>query len=303
MVIGTWPTEVRRLAAASESLGAEIWAKSEETAGAWGGNKVRKLEFILDAARRDRRTNLLSWGAGSSNWTAALALHGRAAGFSVSLGLGGPVPKDYRALYRSTGTRLVSLPRLTLAPVALAAAWARAGGRALFIPVGGSGTVGDIGTAQLGEEIAVQIKSAELPLPSAVFVATGSSGTAAGLAVGLGHARAPLPVVAVKVSDWPYATTKMVTRRISSLLDHLEQRGIRNVVPAPWRLERAYLGPGYGKPTEASRAAIALAARDGLTLDPTYGAKAFAALVGTARRDKDGPYLFVHTSPARPAPS
>jgi D-cysteine desulfhydrase len=300
MQLGSWPTPVVLLDEVSEQTGVEVWAKLDEECGAWGGNKLRKLEYIFGEARRDSISRLVSWGAGTSNWAAALALHGEVEGFTVSLGLGGHIPEDYAALYEAAGTRTIRLPRLELAPLALAVARVRAGLRARYLPVGGSGTLGDIGSVHAGTEIATGVIAGELPRPKRVFVATGSSGTVAGLIVGLGIGSLAVPVTAVKVSDWPYATTGMVTRRISSLLRRLEGGNVRNVVPAPWRLEPRFLGPGYGKPTNEGRAAMQLAARDGLNLDPTYGAKAFAALLATARSEREGPYLFLHTSPKRP---
>ena len=302
IAIGAWPTQVRRLDATSEELGVEVWVKSEETGGAWGGNKVRKLEFILHEARKGRVGTLVSWGAGTSNWAAALAMHGHDAGFRVSVGLGGKVPDDYRALYDALGTVVVTAPHLMLAPVALVAARARAGGSARFVPVGGSGTIGDVGTAQLGEEIAEQVASGQLPGPRAVFVATGSTGTAAGLAVGLGLAGLRVPVVAVKVSDWPFASRSLLNRRLAKVLHRARELGLGRIDPVPIALDTDHLGRGYGKPTPESRVAIELAAREGLVLDPTYAAKAFAALVTAARSGRPGPYLFVATSPERPVP-
>lgn len=301
MAIGTWPTQVRRLDATSDELGVEVWAKVEEACGAWGGNKVRKLEFILHSAHVDRIRTLVSWGAGTSNWAAALALHGTAAGFRVALGLGGTIPRDYRALYEHLDMMVVRTPLLTLAPIALAAARGRAGSSARFVPVGGSGTIGDVGTAQLGEEIAQQV-GAELPAPRAVFVATGSTGTAAGIAVGLGHGGLRVPVIAVKVSDWPYASRGLLNIRLRKVGQQVRARGIGPIDPVPVVLDTAHLGRGYGKPTAGARAAIQLAGRDGLDLDPTYAAKAFAALVAAARSGRPGPYLFVATSPRRPVP-
>lgn len=300
MSIGTWPTAVRRLDATADELGVEVWVKSEETCGAWGGNKVRKLEFILHSARQDDVGTLVSWGAGTSNWTAALALHGHDAGFRVALGLGGKIPDDYRGLYGALGTAVVGAPHLMLAPVALAIARVRAGRGARFVPVGGSGTVGDIGTAQLGEEIAEQVASGELPEPRAVFVATGSTGTAAGLAVGLGLARLRVPVIAVKVSDWPYGSRGLLNRRLAKALHWARELGLDHIDPVPIVLDTDHLGRGYGKPTPESRDAIELAHRDGLVLDPTYAAKAFAALMTAARTGRRGPYLFIATSPTRP---
>lgn len=297
--IGTWPTEVRRLDTTSDELGLEVWVKSEETGGAWGGNKVRKLEFILHRARKDGVRTLASWGAGTSNWAAALALHGTAAGFRISLGLGGSIPNDYRALYARSGVVLTRMPLLTLAPLALGIARARVRHGVRFVPVGGSGTIGDIGTAQLGEEIAQQVDEG-LPAPHAIFVAAGTTGTAAGLAVGLGAAGMRAPVVAVQVSDWPYGSRALLARRLKKVLDRARELGLGEIEPVPVVMDSEHLGRGYARPTRESRAAIELAARDGLALDPTYAAKAFAAMVTAARRGRPGPYLFVATSPSRP---
>ena len=299
LAIGTWPTPVRRLEEASRAAGPDIWVKSEEQCGAWGGNKVRKLEHLLHAARADGIGSLVSWGAGSSNWAAALALHGRNAGFEVTLGLGGSIPDDYVALYSKVGARVTALPRLTLAPVAFARALLGAPRPARFLPVGGSGTIGDVGAARAGVEIADAVAAGELPEPAHIFVATGTTGTAAGIAVGLGLARRNIEVVAVKVSDWPYATPTLLNKRRKGLSSTLSELLGIDVVSAPIWLETRYLGPGYSKPTPESRLAIELAARDDLYLDPTYGAKAFAALLDAAR-STSGPLLFVATSPTRP---
>src|SRR5687768_10406930 len=97
--LGTWPTPVRRLDHASRSLGAEIWVKSEESCGTWGGNKVRKLEYILARVEATQARTLVTYGAGTSSWAASVALHASPRGFQVVLGLGGPVPDSLAALY------------------------------------------------------------------------------------------------------------------------------------------------------------------------------------------------------------
>lgn len=290
--IGTWPTPVRRLDHASKVLGAEIWAKLEEECGAWGGNKVRKLEYLLADARRDGVEHLVALGVATSNWVAAVAWHGSQQGFQISAGLGGHLPDHYRCLYERSGTTVTILPRLELATVAAAIAHLRAGRKARLVPVGGSGGIGDIGAARAGSEIAQAVADGELPAPDATFVAAGSCGTVAGVVVGLEVAGSTLPVIAVKVADWPYATSRMIARRIANIRRRL---GRTAAVPPQLHLERRFLGPGYGHPTPESRAAIALARHDGLHLDGSYGAKAFAALCDAAR--SGGRYLFVHTSP------
>jgi D-cysteine desulfhydrase len=294
--IGTWPTPVRRLDHTSKVLGAEVWAKVEEDCGAWGGNKVRKLEYLLHEARSDGVTKLVAWGVGTSNWAAAVAWHGTREGFEVTAGLGGHLPDSYRCLYNESGTKVTLLPRVELATVAAAYERARAGLHARLLPVGGSGGIGDIGATRCGIEIARQVQDGELPPPDTVFVAAGSCGTVAGVVVGLESSASTIPVTAVKVADWPYATPWMIARRIANI-----RRRLARPASGPERLhlERRFLGPGYGHPTPESRAATTLAHHDGLDLDGSYGAKAFAALCDAARSG-DGPYLFVHTSPGEP---
>ena len=294
--IGKWPTPIRRLDHVSEALGTEVWIKNEEECGAWGGNKVRKLEHIFHELRAARVIKFVTWGAGTSNWTAAAAWHGTRVGFEVVVGLGGPVPGTYARLYADADVRVLRLPRIGLAPVAAAGACAAAGPRARLLPVGGSGGVGDIGSTRAGLEIAQAIASGAMPVPRSVVVPTGTCGTTAGVAVGLGWGRSRPVVMAVKVADWPYGTRSMIERRVRHITRRLKTRGIEVPPPAPISHERDFLGRGYGHPTPESRAAIAVARHDGLELDGTYAAKAFAALLAAARRAR-GPYLFVHTSP------
>ena len=294
--IGTWPTPVRRLEHASNALGTEVWAKIEEDCGAWGGNKVRKREYLIAEARADGIEKLASGGVATSNWAAAAAWHGTRAGFQVQVGLGGYLPDRYRRIYEATTTEVTLLPRLELAPVAAVLARGRAGLGARMWPIGGSGGIGDIGATHAGLEIARAADDGLMPVPSSVFVAVGSCGTVAGIVAGLDIAESSIPVTAVKVSDWPYATPAMIDRRLTNIRKRL---GLSGEGAARMTMELRFLGPGYGRPTLESRAAIALARRDGLALDGSYGAKAFAAMCA-ASRSGPGPFLFVHTSPGEP---
>ena len=269
--------------------------KDEEKCGAWGGNKVRKLEHILHSLRSAGVVDLVAWGAATSNWVAACAWHGTANGFRVRVGLGGRMPPSYRAIYERSDTYVTLLPRIELSPVAAAIALGRAGRRARLLPVGGSGGVGDLGAARAGAEIAVDVRHGAMPEPARVVVAAGSCGTAAGIALGLASGGLPLPVTAVKVADWPYATRSMLARRVRSLKKNLETNGIA-APEVTIELETRFLGRGYGRPTPESRAAIALAQLDDVHLEGTYAAKAFAALIDRAR-ETEGSYLFVNTSP------
>lgn len=297
--IGTWPTPVRRMELVSERVGCDVWGKLEEDCGAWGGNKVRKLEFILAAAQRDGVRTLVSYGAGTSNWTTALAHHASRIGLRTVAGLTGPVPADHARLYERTGTKLVTAPWAALAgPVAVAARLV-AGIRARPIPPGGSGN-GDVGSLHAGYELADAITASEIPRPAAIFVAAGTCGTIAGMAAGLMERGFDIPIVAARVTPLPLGTPRLIHRRIASLRKVLAAHGIAMRTDARIIGDDRFFKPGYAKTNPASREAAEIAALDRISLDPTYASKAFASLLDAARSGAEGPLLFIHTSPGPP---
>lgn len=295
--IGRWPTPIRRLDHTSSALGCEVWAKTEEDCGAWGGNKVRKLEYLLGAARSSGARKLVTYGAGGSTWAVATALHAKTHGFEVTLGLGGDVPAPHRRFYDRMGTRVIRLAALGSVPLAAALARAVAGRNARVLPAGGSGGAGDLGSAHAGIEIAEAVERGEMPAPANAFVAAGTGGTAAGLAVGMAMRACHCGVVAVRVTPRPLGTLKLIDRRMRALRRRLNDLRVPAAGMSFIQGVDSQFGPGYGKPHAAALEAAEIAGRDGLALDLTYGAKAFAALVDAARAGVDGPILFLHTSP------
>jgi D-cysteine desulfhydrase len=296
VAIGSWPTPTSRMQRVSQELGREVWIKLEEECGTWGGNKVRKLEYIMGAAQRDGVRTFVTYGAGTSNWTTALAFHAHRLGFKTVVGVAGPIPSEYDELYRRAATRVVSMPWAPLSPVANVAARVVAGPGARSLPPGGSGP-GDAGSVHAGLEIADAIYRGEIPGPRAIFVAAGTAGTAAGLAVGLGSRGYEIPVVAVRVTALPYGTPRLIRRHVDSLAHLL---GLPSGIAAPVVGDNRFVKPGYAKSNAASTEARQVAALDGFELDATYAAKAFAALIDAARAGARGPLLFLHTSPGSP---
>lgn len=288
--IGSWPTPVRRLDGVSEHLGTEVWAKLEEECGAWGGNKVRKLEYILGRARAEGVSKLVGYGAGTSNWTSALALHGRSLGFAVEVVLSGnPVPPEYSRLYAGLGTRVREVNRIRFAAEVAGAMLRADRGATRHLPPGGTGIPGDLGSVHGGREIAASIDSGELPRPRLTFIATGTAGTAAGISAGAALAGHALDIVCVRVTQKPFGTPRRVAKRTRRLA--AEPR-----VGALLADDR-FFAPGYGEPNAAGLEAAEVAELDGLELDQVYAAKAFASLIAHARCGHDGPLLFLHTSP------
>jgi D-cysteine desulfhydrase len=282
--LGEGPTPVRE-------LDDGLWVKDESGYGThWGGNKVRKLEFILpDAKRRGKRT-ILTFGALATNHGLATALYAREQGLRCALGLvNQPVDDHVRAQLerlRNSGATLhfTRTRRRTIAAVP----WLMLRHRLPYLlPAGGSSPVGVLGWVEGGLEIAEQVREGAMPEPSHVVCAVGTGGTAAGLLLGLTLGELRTKVLAVVVND-------KLTLDHPALVE-LASKAARlagTAAPDPERLvvTRDFLGPGYGVPTPESEAAMAGAG--GLDLDPVYTAKAMAAALAF---EGAGPLLFLQT--------
>ena len=323
MRLGVGPSPVRRLAGIGGD-GAEVWVKDEGAyGGPWGGNKVRKLEWVLPDVRRRRRKTVLTFGALATNHGLATALYAREVGLGAALALvDQPVDDHVREQLerlRASGATLHFTH--TRARTIAAAPWLLARHASplppYMLPAGGSSPVGALGYVEVALELAEQVAAGELPEPAWAVAAVGSGGTAAGLALGLRLAGLPTRVLAVVVNDLLRLDERMLTRlaeRSARLLRRrgaaVAGRGARTAAPgrgsrrglAELVVTRDWLGPGYGHATPESERAREIAAGAGLRLDPVYTAKAFAGLLGESARGKlDGPLLLVQTHGPRPA--
>ena len=291
--------------------GREILVKRDDlTARPYGGNKVRKLEFLLAEALAAGHGRVVTAGAFGSHHALATTVYGRRSGLAVTCVL---FPQPLTAHVREVlgaiaahGAELRFTRRMEGVPFALRRArwWRRAEG-ACIIPPGGSSPVGALGYVEAGLELDAQIRSGECSEPGCIYVAAGTLGTVAGLALGLRLAGRRIPVQAVRI------TSALVTnwRALRSLV-----RGTLGLLrPAPpllpsveevlelVELRHDQVGAGYGRETAASNAAAAAFAAAGLTLDATYTAKAAAAVLADPRGPR--PPLFWHTLSAfRPEP-
>lgn len=304
------PTPIERLARLSGHLdGPKIYVKRDDETGlGMGGNKLRKLEFLLGEALAQSADTVLTVGALQSNHARQTAAACAKLGLACELILrrsrqtseaylsGGNVLLD-----RLFGARITVLDPDASREEALALRVQelhRAGHRPYAIPVGGSSVRGCIGYATCAEEILAQ--SAQLGVKlSAVFVATGSGGTHAGLVAGLHALGSDLPVIGVAI-EGTRADQECIVFDLAAETAHA-------LAAPPLARERVtvldeYAGPGYARPTDAMREALRLAAGfEGLVLDPVYTGKAFAGLVDVVRRRRitaDGPVLFMHTGGA-----
>jgi D-cysteine desulfhydrase len=173
----------------------------------------------------------------------------------------------------------------------------RSGERPYLVNLGGSSGVGMLGTVRAALELVAQVEAQKAPRAGSICVALGSGSTAAGLALGLVLAGASRPVRAVQVTSGLVVNRFVLDRLLhagASLL--VEPRSRRALVKAASQcitIDRSALGQGYGWPSDKGRQATALAALDGLELDPTYTAKVVAAILDGAGGQE--PVLYWHT--------
>jgi len=306
-VLSERPTPVRELA------GLGIWVKEDGRfgSGGWGGNKVRKLEWLIPDAQRRGRRSILTFGGLGTNWGLATALYAGEHGLKTALALvDQPVDDHVRAQLarlEASGARIhrTHTKRRTVAMLPWLLARNTRGGRPPYLlPAGGSSPVGALGYVEAALEIAAQVEDGSLPEPAHVVVPVGTGGTAAGLALGFQLAGLRSRVVGVVVNDQLRLDAPVFVRLARRTASLLESRGARlgplRLEPGMLDLTRDQIGAGYGHPTEDAKQAAALAAEERLSLDPVYTAKAMAGLLALRAEGRlADPVLFVHTDGPR----
>jgi L-cysteate sulfo-lyase len=305
------PTPLEPLPRLSEELGLDLWIKRDDCTGlAGGGNKTRKLEFLLGAAFEQDADTLVTQGAVQSNHVrqtaAAAAAHGLACEIILEERTGSKAT-DYVGngnvlLDRLFGATLRTVPGGTdmVAELEKTAAEVRArGGKPYVIPGGGSNPVGALGYVDCAREIVVQADEMDLEVHR-IVTATGSAGTHAGLVAGLAVMGADIPVLGIGVrapKDRQEANVFKLAEETAALLGQ-PGRVTREMVVA----DCDYVGEGYGLIDQGVIDALTLAARlDGIVLDPVYSGKAMKGLIALARagRFKGETVVFLHTGGAQ----
>jgi D-cysteine desulfhydrase len=313
------PTPLHPAPRLSRELGVPILLKRDDLTGlGLGGNKLRGLEYILADLREQGCDSLVTGAGPQSNWTllAALAcLRCQVEPHIVCYGEGGPGEGNMR-LHRWLGTdlRFTGDQDRTSVDDVMAAVGAelRARGRRPYlVPRGGATPLGALGYVRACAELAAQL-AALGERPAAVWLATGSGGTQAGLVAGAALAGVSYRVRGVAVSR-PADETRDRVRSLAAGAAALAGGGrARARIAAPDVLG-GWIGPGYGVPSpEGQQAARLVAVTEGVFLDGTFGAKAMAALIAECRAGRvrgtqvflvggGAPTLF--TGPTAPLPA
>lgn len=305
------PTPLEPLPRLSEALGIDLWIKRDDCTGlAGGGNKTRKLEFLLGEAFEQQADTLVTQGAVQSNHVRQTAAAAAAHGLDCEIILEartGSTAHDYLEngnvlLDRLFGAGLRTVPagRDMVAELETTAAEVRArGGKPYIIPGGGSNAVGALGYVDCAREIVVQADELDLRIDR-IVTATGSAGTHAGLVAGLAVMGADIPVLGIGVRaprDRQEANVFKLAGETAALLGHAGRVSRDQVVA-----DCDYVGEGYGLVDQGVIDALKLAARtDGIVLDPVYSAKAMKGLIALARQGvfAGETVVFLHTGGAQ----
>ena len=294
------PTPLQPADRLGSELGFEpamLWVKRDDLTGlAGGGNKVRKLEYLLADATRQGCDVLVTAGAVQSNHARTTAAAACAAGLGCVLVLRGDphdpaLPDGNVVLDELFGAEIdwVDSDDPADAERQLAETCVRLAGqgrRPYEIPLGGASAVGTLGYVRAAAELASQA-----PIGSLVYTVTGTGGTHAGLVVGLG------PHHRVRGDD--VGALDDVVARMDELIPAVAALAGLPQPRGALQLDRTRIGDGYGQSSPASLEAIGLAARlEALVVDPVYGAKALAGLIADRRSGRlppDKPVVFLHT--------
>jgi D-cysteine desulfhydrase len=304
-LLGDWPTPATRIPDPPAGFGGELWVKRDDLSSPrYGGNKVRKLEYLLADARDRGAGRIITTGVEGSHHCLATAVHGRRVGIPVTLVVF-PQPETgharaVAARNRAWADEVRRCGTFAAQPFAEAAVrWRHRAARPYVIPGGGSNALGALGYVGGALELAEQIEAGELPRPDRITVAAGTLGTLAGLAIGAALCNLTDRITGVRIVPSAVGNAVVLGRLVEGACGILREGGVP--VPDPRlvldRVELVgdWIGKGYGHPTAWGERASEWFDRRGLELDPTYTAKTVAGVLAALERESHGVHLYWHT--------
>jgi L-cysteate sulfo-lyase len=304
--LGFFPTPLVEMKRLSARLGGpHLWIKRDDLSGlAFGGNKTRKLEFLMAEALANRSDAVITAGAVQSNHCRQTAAAAAALGLSCHLALGGSPPGSANGnllLDQLLGAKIhwCGDRRKGEGLAAIEEELTSRGRRTYVIPYGGSNVVGAAGFAAAMVEVDAQLRAAGIR-PDAIVFASSSGGTQAGLMVGKLITDSEVQLLGIRIDkDEPgedsfESQTSTLANELAHRLAVREGSSAADIV-----LNSNYTGAGYGIVGDLEREAIKLMAQtEGVLLDPVYTGRAFGALLDLLFRHEFGPHehvVFWHT--------
>jgi 1-aminocyclopropane-1-carboxylate deaminase/D-cysteine desulfhydrase-like pyridoxal-dependent ACC family enzyme len=289
--LGEYPTPVGELKgiAAAKDLSSLYIKRDDLSSPHYGGNKVRKLEFVLARAEALGHESVMTFGAAGSNHVLATVIHGRRLGLRT-IAVMSPQPnaayvRKNLLLDMANGATFVYADSMAKLPLAVSKGIAiamRQDGRAPFlIPPGGTSARGCLGYIDGALELKRQVDDGLLPEPEFIFVTLGSSGTAAGLMLGVVAAGMKSLVVPVRVVDRYMCNSSVLALHVNNARRFLHERGAdilsRPMAARDIALVDEFAGEYYARFTDECMEAVAMARDlDGIKLEGTYTGKTMA---------------------------
>ena len=310
------PTPVQPLSRLGAALGIDLFIKRDDLASSrYGGNKVRKLEFILAEAQRRGVQTIITFGRAGTNHGVATAVFATPLNIhTICLVLPQPntaIVRQNLLLMLAHGAELHQFRSKNR--LAVGAVW-HAGKRTavdhrppLILEAGGSTPLGTLGYVNAAFELRQQIAAGECPEPDLIYVAAGTLGTAVGLMLGCHLAGLKSRIVPVRVVETKYASPRLMAR-----LFHKTHRVIHSFAPLihnfhrfeeKFDLREGFFGGGYGVYTQGGETAVQqMQQLEGIPLEGTYTGKTLAALIADAHSGQlaGKTVLFWNTYNSRP---
>ncbi|WP_026699836.1 D-cysteate sulfo-lyase [Salibacterium aidingense] len=307
-------TPIQFLPQLSEFLnGPNVYIKRDDLLGlVEGGNKTRKLEFLIADALEQGADTVITCGAVQSNHCRLTLAAANKEGLKCILVLEERVPKSYNpnatgnnALFSLLGAEDVRVvpggSDMNFEMEKVASELSIVGRKSYIIPGGGSNEIGATGYVACTQEILHQTFQLNLNI-NHIITASGSGGTHSGLIAGLSGFNASIPVTGINVSRKKEEQEELIYNLSNRTASHI---GANKVIDKKLiHCFDNYVGKGYSIPTSEMKEAVqVLARKEGILLDPVYSGKAMAGLIDLARKDyfnKNDNVLFIHTggSPA-----
>jgi L-cysteate sulfo-lyase len=306
------PTPLEFLPRLTKHLGGpNVYVKRDDCTGlGTGGNKTRKLEFLMADAIKKKADVIITQGAVQSNHARQTAAAAAKIGMKCELVFEKRVADATTAYKESGNVFLDKLFGANIHEVAngsdmtkemedLSDQLRERGSSPYIIPGGGSNPIGALGYVDCVIELIAQAKSKDITFDS-IIMATGSAGTQAGLVVGSKITKSNIPVLGIGVNAPKEAQEEKVFKLASDLSDFM---GLSNLVSRDDVVANCdYVGDGYGIPTpEMNKALLQLARLEGLLFDPVYSGKGLAGmidLIGKGYFENQKNIVFIHTGGA-----
>ena len=308
ILLAEYPTPLEPLPRLSAELGRPVYVKRDDVLGpALGGNKTRKLEYLLADAQRKGHKKVVTFGGLQSNHARLTAAAANRLGLETHLLYFENRPKELTGnlvINQLLGAKMHFIPiggggGMTLeASIRLARLVALAlVGRNYFIPVGGHNWLGCLGYVCAALELDEQVRALGLEKAHLVLAA-GSGGTLAGLMAGFTLCRSDIQLLGIDVGKLWKAFPVSIAALATEICDRLGEPHSFTTDQVPM-IEEMYVGEKYGAPSAEGQSALKRLARtEGLLLDPVYTAKAFAGMLGEIEKGhigKSDPVIFLHT--------